>query len=259
MTLLLVLSFIGVAWFALRTVVPHSENPASEEVASVPEEIPPLAHPDPVPEPVAVPVEEKEKKEVIPVSIPALSVPFTSQAPSAKWGDDTFQNGCEEASLAMAAYWISGKPLTKEIAEREIVALSAFERKDIGHAVDTSAADTAKLFRGYYGTGTAEVRYDISAADIRAALAEGAAVIVPTNGRKLGNPNFKQPGPLTHMLVVIGYDAATKEFITNDPGTRLGKGYRYGEKVLLGAIRDYPTGRHLPIAEERTAMIVVRK
>jgi hypothetical protein len=158
----------------------------------------------------------------------------------------------------MVAHWISGKPLTKDIAEQEIVALSAFEKKNIGHAIDTSAADTAKLFRDYYGVGTVEVQYDISVTDIQSALAGGAAVIVPTNGRKLSNPNFTSPGPLTHMLVIIGYDADKQEFITNDPGTRLGKEYRYDKKTLLGAIRDYPTGKHVPITVERTAIIVVK-
>lgn len=256
MTLLLALSFIGAIWSAERAAAPEPEGLAVEETVPVAEEVLPTAVPEPAPEPVVLP---PTKEKDVPVSIAALPVPFTSQAPSAKWSDDTFQNGCEEASIAMAAYWISGKPLTNEVAEQEIVALSTFERKRLGHAVDTSAADTAELFRDYYGGALPEVRYDVSALDIRRALAEGAAVIVPTNGRKLDNPNFKAPGPLTHMLVVIGYDAATKEFITNDPGTRLGKGYRYSEKVLVGAIRDYPTGRHLPIVEERTAMIVVRK
>lgn len=257
MTVLLALSFTGVAVFVERAEAPQPASLESKDApAPVAEQSPVVASPDPTPE---VPVVPAKILEDTPVSIAALPVPFTSQAPSAKWSDDTFQNGCEEASLIMVAYWISGKSLTKEIAEKEIVALSTYERKSLGHAVDTSAADTAKLFYEQYGTGEADVRYDISVADIREALAEGAAVIVPTNGQKLGNPNFKHPGPLTHMLVVIGYDATKQEFITNDPGTRLGKGYRYDEKVLLGAIRDYPTGKHLPITTDRTAMIVVWK
>lgn len=198
------------------------------------------------------------EEEDAPVPVTAPPVPFTSQAPSAKWGDDTFQNSCEEASLVMAAHWLSGEPLTKDIAEKEIVALSAFERKLFGHAVDTSAKDTAQLFHDYYGYAIPEVRYDVSISAIREALSAGSVVIVPTNGRKLGNPNFKAPGPLTHMLVVMGYDAEKKEFVTNDPGTRLGKGYRYAESILFEAIRDYPTGRHLPITAETKAMLIVR-
>lgn len=249
LTVLLAFSFTGAALSPRQAQAPHQDVPASPVQVLEPA-VSEERFVESVPEPKAAVLEP-------PISIPALSVPFTSQAPFARWSDDTFQNGCEEASLVMAAYWLSGKPLTKEIAEQEIVALSVFERKTRGHAVDTSAADTAALFHDYYEAELPEARYDITVADIRAVLSEGAIVIVPTNGRKLGNPNFKSPGPLTHMLVIIGYDAEQHEFIVNDPGTRLGKSYRYDESVLLAAIRDYPTGKHLPIIEERTAMIVI--
>ena len=194
-----------------------------------------------------------------PESSSVAGVPFTVQAPFGEWNDPIFQNGCEEAALVMAAHWLSGKPLTKEIARQEIAALASFAEEKYGQSVDTSAADTAKLLAEYYGVTTAEVRMDIGQTDIRDALSAGALVIVPADGRKLKNPNYKQPGPTTHMLVITGYDAETKAFITNDPGTRRGEGYRYAEDILYGAIRDYPTGDHLPITGIRKAMIVVRK
>lgn len=187
------------------------------------------------------------------------NVPFTVQAPFGEWNIATFQNGCEEAALTMAAYWVSGKPLTKEIAKKEILVLASFENKKHGQSVDTSAKDTEKLFKEYYNITTTEVHTDIVMTDIEETLASGAIVIVPADGRKLQNPNYKQPGPTTHMLVVIGYDAKKKEFITNDSGTRKGKGYRYKENILYEAIRDYPTGDHLSINGIKKNMIVVRK
>lgn len=187
------------------------------------------------------------------------NVPFTVQAPFGEWNISTFQNGCEEAAVVMAAYWVSGKPLTKEIAKKEIIALSRFEDKKHGQSIDTSAADTEKLFKEYYNITSSEVRTNIVLTDIREVLSSGALVIVPADGRKLKNPNYKQPGPTTHMLVIIGYDAEKKEFITNDSGTRNGQNYRYKEDVLYGAIRDYPTGDHLPIQGIRKDMIVVKK
>lgn len=186
-------------------------------------------------------------------------VPFTVQAPFGKWSDPVFQNGCEEASLAMVWYWLSGKPLTQEIAKQEMLALVRFEDRWLGHSVDTSALDTLKLFQDYYGVTAGEVRMDIKSVDIRTALADGAIVIVPANGRKLHNPHFRQPGPERHMLIIIGYDASAKHFITNDPGTRYGERYRYSEDVLFDAIDDYPTGKHLPIQIHRKAMIVMQK
>lgn len=187
------------------------------------------------------------------------NVPFTSQAPFGEWNDPIFQNGCEEATLVMAEYWITGKVLTKEIAKKEIASLVKFEEKEFGQSIDTSAKDTEKLLRDYYNVTTSEVRTDITILDIQKTLVLGALVIVPADGRKLQNPNYKQPGPTTHMLVIIGYDAEKKEFITNDSGTRNGKNYRYKEEVLFGAIRDYPTGDHVPIKEIKKVMIVVKK
>lgn len=187
------------------------------------------------------------------------NVPFTSQAPFAQWQDAVFQNGCEEASLVMAAHFVFGKTLTKEEATKEIVALSRFEEKIFGHSIDTSLRDTQRLFDEYYTMGVSEVAYDISKQEIRDALAQKALVLVPADGRKLKNPNFRQPGPSTHMLVIIGYDEKTREFITNDPGTRNGAGYRYPEDVLYDAIRDYPTGDHIPIKETVKAMLIIKK
>ena len=210
----------------------------------------------------------KENEPVIPVSEPIIEapkgsliedVPFTVQAPFGEWDDPVFQNGCEEASLVMAAYWLFGKPLSKESAKQEIVALAGFEDAWLGHSIDTSAEDTLKLFQEYYDITAGEVRTDIVLADIVEALASGSIVIVPADGRKLRNPYFTQPGPTRHMLVIIGYDAETKEFITNDPGTKHGEGYRYPEKTLFEAILNYPTGDHLPMEAIRKVMIVIRK
>jgi hypothetical protein len=73
--------------------------------------------------------------------------------------------------------------------------------------------------------------------DIKKELAKGNPVIVPTAGRQLHNPNFRQPGPIYHMLVVKGYEG--DNFITMDVGTRNGYNYVYGQKVLFHAIADW--------------------
>jgi len=63
---------------------------------------------------------------------------------------------------------------------------------------------------------------------------------VPAAGRELGNPNFTDPGPLYHMLVVRGY--TENNFITNDVGTRKGENYQYKYDVLMNAIHDWNGG-----------------
>ncbi len=187
-------------------------------------------------------------------------VPFTSQAPTAQWSDRTYEDGCEEASMLMAHHWATRRPLSKKVAVRQIKAITAYEEKKFGRYVaDTSADDTARIMKSYFHMSGVSVRYRITERDIIAELRKGRILIVPANGRLLNNPNYKQPGPLHHMLIIRGYDDATGEFITNDPGTRRGEKYRYRRSVLVNAIRDYPTGNHAPTRSNVKAMIVVER
>ena len=187
-----------------------------------------------------------------------LDVPFAAQAPFGNWSDERQQDGCEEASALMAMYWIQGKSLTPTIAEREILAISDWEQKTYGRYHDTSAEDTNKrILQGYFHYSKAEVRHNITLEDIKTELYKGNILITPMNGKALGNPNFTGGGPDRHMLVIRGYDPSKKEIITNDPGTRNGKLYRYNENVFFSAIRDYATGYHEPITGGK-AMIVIK-
>lgn len=70
------------------------------------------------------------------------------------------------------------------------------------------------------------------------------------------NPNFKQPGPDQHMLVIIGFDPHKKQFITNDPGTKIGANYHYNYTTLYNAIRDYPAGYNKPIKRRRRTQLL---
>lgn len=188
-----------------------------------------------------------------------LDVPFMVQAPRGQWSNPLFEDGCEEASILMAWHWIKGTTLTEAQVADEIIKISAYEDTTYGPAQDRSAADTAKLMQDYFGYTKIRVAYDVTAPDIIAELQQGHIVITPMDGRALKNPFYTPPGPERHMVVIRGYDPTTKEFITNDGGTKRGAGYRYGQQRLLSSIRDYPTGNHKPITTTRTAMIVVGK
>jgi hypothetical protein len=190
-----------------------------------------------------------------------LDVPFIVQAPQQNWKDPRQQQGCEEASILMAFQWGEGKkPFTAPEAEKEIIALALWQSQKYGHSFDTSAEDTAKIMREYFNYQEVKVQHKISSADILKALDAGNLVIVPVNGRKLGNRFYTPPGPLTHMLVIRGYDKKRREFITNDPGTKRGEKFRYKEKVLQGALQDYPTGStHGLGIKGDTAMIIIEK
>ncbi|MDD5084009.1 MAG: C39 family peptidase [Candidatus Moranbacteria bacterium] len=201
-----------------------------------------------------------EEDEAFPPRV-LYQVPFTSQAPFGEWDDLTFQDGCEEASMIMAMAWVRGTTLSPEGSKRSIEDITRFVTEKFGaFTADTSAEETAQVMRDYYQYAGVDVVHNASIKAIQQLLAKGFLVIAPMNGQKLHNPHFTQPGPLHHMLVIIGYDRTTQEFITNDPGTKEGKSYRYDEEILYQALRDYPTGNDAPLtADDQKTIIVVRK
>lgn len=182
-----------------------------------------------------------------------LEVPFTSQAPFAVW-DNAHNEGCEEASsLMVARFWLKQSISGPAEADREILAIERWETENLGYWQDTSAADTAKFIEGYWPSLTAEVKPLNSADDMKNEIGKGFPVIVPTNGRLLGNSNYRAPGPRYHMLVVKGYDS--KGFITNDSGTRKGANYRYSGSTILNAAHDWQGHE---VADGLKVMVIIR-
>jgi len=195
-----------------------------------------------------------------------LTVPFTSQAPLAQWKDERQQDGCEEAAALMARAWLKGEalqkttPLIQKAWRDKIVNLSDFEQKKYGEYRDVSLNDmVAWIFKDYFKYEKVSVKPIKTAADIIRELEKGNLILTPMNGQLLKNPYFTAPGPERHMILIKGYDYQTKQFITNDPGTRRGENYRYSAKILFGAIRAYPTGYKKPIKDVVKEMLVVEK
>jgi hypothetical protein len=188
------------------------------------------------------------------------AVPFTAQAPFGNWADQRQQNGCEEASALMVIKWARQQTLTKEIALKEITKLADWLKKKHGESRDSSAQDTVNwIFKEYFKYDKVQLKKMATLNDIIGELTKGNLIVAPMNGQLLRNPNFKQPGPERHMLVIIGFDPIKKQFITNDPGTRNGANYRYNYTTLYNAIRDYPTGYNKPIKKVEKNIIVISK
>jgi len=219
----------------------------------------------------SITLEKKETNNQIPETKPAKQtevaqkfvdqdVPFTSQAPFGGWSDERQQDGCEEASALMAVYWAKDKGLNSFTAWEKITDISDFEQRSYGEYRDITLSDIVDhIFIDYFAYKKISLKNDISIDDIILELNNGNLVLAPMDGQKLGNPYFKAPGPERHMLVIRGYDPGTKEFITNDPGTKRGEAYRYDENVLFEAIRSYPTGYHEPIKIIQKNIIIVSK
>lgn len=241
-----------------QEVVSTELLPETEEVITdVPPEIEPLAD--------VVSAKLPESKEVVKSDIKPspinLTVPFTSQAPLFNWKDSRQQDGCEEASALMAMAWVRQEETrSPALWEEQITALADWEQEKYGEHRDVSVEDVINwIFKDYFSYNLVRSKVIGGVADILSELEAGNLVLAPANGQLLGNPNFTAPGPAHHFLVIKGYDYQTKEFITNDPGTRLGADYRYLADILYGALRAYPTGYHGQYDEIKKIMIILEK
>ncbi len=187
----------------------------------------------------------------------SLKVPFTPQAPTANW-DEEHNEACEEASALMAAAYLLGDTRAKmpaAEAEAELTKLFNWERSHFGYSLDTTTAETAEMIRLYYHL-KAEVISNYTEKDIKDAINANKVVIVSVNGQLIGNPYYKQPGPIYHMLVVRGYTST--QLITNDPGTRNGENYKYSFSTLRNAAADWSHSTDT-IDRNKSVMIVVSK
>ncbi len=182
-----------------------------------------------------------------------IKVPFATQAPLSNW-DALHEESCEEASLILVEHYLNGKGITPQEMEDEIQKLVQWET-DNGYTYDVTVDELKAIANKVYGLkGT--VITDVSINSLKKELAAGHPIIIPAAGQTLGNPYFSGDGPPYHMLVVVGYDS--KNFITNDVGTRRGEGYKYSYDTLINAIHDW-NGSTETIQSGRKAILVVEK
>jgi len=193
-----------------------------------------------------------DDRTVLPEEI-NLNVPFTVQAPDANW-DEEHGEFCEEASVLMVSRYFAGEPIPNSTnAEAGLQDIKNWEVANLGYHKDTTAAETARILREKFRLSDLTLINNPTIENLKIELAAGNPIIIPAAGRLLGNPNFRQPGPLYHMLVVKGYTRDGK-FITNDPGTRKGADYVYDQSVLMNAIHDWNDGDVLN--GQRVAIVV---
>jgi hypothetical protein len=207
--------------------------------------------------PTTAPSQTKPTTTTASTAIPQelnLAVPFITQAPRGDWGLP-YQEACEEASVIMGAAYFNGETsITPDDADKRILDTVAWEKQTFGFYEDTTAEETARMAREHFGL-QATVKPVTTIDDIKAELAQGSVVLLPSAGRLLGNPNFSGAGPLYHMLVVKGY-LRDGRIITNDPGTRHGADYLYDPTVLYNAIHDWNGG---DVEHGSKVMIVLNK
>lgn len=165
------------------------------------------------------------------------TIVFYSQAPLGNW-DDTHEQACEEASVMMINDWLHQTKLTAAIFDQQLIDFIAWQTQ---HHYDVSLdASQLQLASYQYLNLKLDVETISSAEELINLVTTGHPVILPADGRLLHNPHFKQPGPVYHMLIVVGY--RDNHFITKDPGTKFGDNYAYQPEVLLGALGNWHNG-----------------
>ena len=184
-----------------------------------------------------------------------LKVPFSPQAPFADW-NPPYDEACEEASLLMVDFYLQDLPLSRAKADYEIVRQTKWQAEQ-GYPLDITSIELVEVAQDFLGRQAKRYSEDeVTIDNIKRLLAAGYPVIIPAAGQLLGNLNFRGAGPPYHMLVITGYDR--DEFITNDPGTRNGEGFRYDHETLMNAIHDW-IGSKETIEQGPKAMVVLRK
>ncbi|HTW96671.1 MAG TPA: C39 family peptidase [Candidatus Methylomirabilis sp.] len=170
-----------------------------------------------------------------------LTVPYIKEVPAGTSGGP-WKNACEEASFAMLEQYYTGKKVINlDTAKAFMTMLFAKENSLYGSNVNSDTTQSKYLINTYTDYNAVIVD-NPTLAQIKSELAAGRPVITPHRGSDLHNPNipFLRTGSFYHMMVVIGYDEAARQFITNDPGdTSTGQNHRYDYDVFMNSIHDY--------------------
>ncbi len=247
---ILIVSFGLYGWLhrgAVRDALEEARKPTLPKAVSVrqasstiQEKETPTAPRKEVPKPkLAFPQTTTTTQVVLPKEV-NLFLPFLSQAPKQDWSMP-YQEACEEASMLMVKAALDGvKSITRD--EGDALILDMVRKQELaGLPPDIPIAEAKAFFETTYSGYRVTIIPDLTEEKIKSWLAHGVPVIIPASGKALQNPNFRNGGPLYHMLVIKGY-LADGRWITNDPGTRKGADYIYAKDILLNAIHDWNGG-----------------
>jgi len=190
------------------------------------------------PEPEITP--ELDPIEIIPSKV-QLDVPYINEAPEGDWSGP-WKNACEEASITMVEKFYQGKKEVS-ITEAKEYMIMLFNKQDEVWGSNTDAdAIRAEQIINDYTLFNAEIRVNPEIEEIKKQLRQGNPVISLHYGKLLYNKNipFLTTGTYYHMMVIIGYDDETEEFITNDDGDiKTGSAHRYEYDLFMNSLADF--------------------
>lgn len=179
--------------------------------------------------------EQVTTKQTLPPEL-NFKMDFYSQAPFGNW-DFPWQEACEEASSLLIANVYYNHHWTITQFNDQILKMVQWEMKNFGDYKDTPVAQIRQMLKEYLGLDSV-VHENPTFEDVQRILAKGHLIIMTFAGKKLGNPNYHNGGPIYHAMVIKGYKEGQK-VITEDVGTRNGEDYVYDWSVLQNALHDY--------------------
>jgi len=166
-----------------------------------------------------------------------IDIPFYTQAPHANW-DYPWQEACEEASVLLVANAFNEMNLGLEDYNTELLRLVDWEMETFGAYEHTTVEQTVQMITENYGLQTV-VHTDPNFESIQEIINNGNLIVAPFAGKLLENPNFRNGGPIYHMLVIKGYDAEKKQVVTHDVGTRNGENFVYSWENIELSLHDW--------------------
>jgi len=116
-----------------------------------------------------------------------------------------------------------------------------------------------ELLKQFLPQESFNLQYTFKSGDKVDAAIKTSAGIVPVDAKMLDNPNYSDPAPDYHVVVLIGYDDATSEFITHDPGTAKGQSFRYDYQKFFDAIGDYLSAGDQRVASKRVLFTMLKR
>lgn len=167
-----------------------------------------------------------------------LGVAFTSQAPEKDWREP-WQNACEETSVLMVDYFYNDiRRVDVETAKEDILHIFNVKEYLFEESLDESASLIVELINEMSLKWQARLVKNPSIDNVITEISQGRPVIMPLYARELNNTYYIGNGPDYHMLVIVGYDLDSREFIVNDPGTQFGEGLKFDFDVMMDALHD---------------------
>lgn len=166
-----------------------------------------------------------------------IHTPYYTQAPDGDW-KLPWSMLCSEANLVLAAYAVQWKPLSKEQFKKEMRAMIPLQENAFGTYFSIPMHELKSVYDTIYpDTGKTWILDNPSVDDIKAELAQGHLVIVPTAGKLLNNPFFVNGWPTFHSILVVWYDET--HFYVNEVGMSNGKNHKYTHDTVMFAMHDF--------------------